>query len=235
MRQRILIAIALACEPFLFIADEPTTALDTTIQAQILDLLKKLKQDHELSILMITHDLGIVADLSDRVFIMYAGKIVEGADVYEIFKNPKHPYTIGLLRSALSIDEFNWRFSNFVNDIYHKNVHSSLGQSPQDKFLADLSKTTIRRIDENELERFFLCSIKRKVRRDATVRIDNIYYEVDMKYVGEMVDIRFPIDRPHLFYLFENDRFVEKLRPVDLVENANPPFVATSYSKLFKK
>lgn len=136
--------------------------------------------------------------------------------------------------ASLSIDELNWRFSTFVNDIYHKSVHGSLGQSPQDKFLADLSKTTIRRIDEHELERFFLCSIKRKVRRDATVRIDNIYYEVDMKYVGEMVDIRFPIDRPHLLYLFENDRFVEKLRPVDLVENANTPYVATSYSKLFK-
>lgn len=137
--------------------------------------------------------------------------------------------------ATMDIAELNWRFSNFVNDIYHKNVHGSLGKSPQDKFLADLSKITVRRIDEDELTRFFLCSIKRKVRRDATVRIDNIYYEVDMKYVGEMVDIRFPIDLPHLFYLFENDRFVEKLRPVDLIENANPPYMSTSYSKLLKK
>lgn len=90
-------------------------------------------------------------------------------------------------------------------------------------------------MDENQLEQFFLCSIKRKVRLDATVRIDNIYYEVDMKYVGEMVDLRFPIDQPDRFYLFENDRLVRRLKPVDLVENANPPYVATSYSKLFTK
>jgi hypothetical protein len=91
------------------------------------------------------------------------------------------------------------------------------------------------RMDENQLEQFFLCSINRTVRLDATVRIDNIFYEVDMKYVGEKVDIRFPIDLPDRFYLFENDRLVRQLKPVDLVENANPPYVATTYSKLFTK
>jgi putative transposase len=138
--------------------------------------------------------------------------------------------------ASLSIDELNRQFSTFVNDIYHTKVHGSLGQSPREKFQAGLSKTTIRRMDANQLEQFFLCSIKRKVRLDATVRIDNIYYEVDMKYAGETVDIRFPIDQPHSFYLFENDRLVSErqLKPVDLVENANPPYVATSYSKLFK-
>jgi len=137
--------------------------------------------------------------------------------------------------ASLSIDRLNRQFSTFVNDIYHTKVHSSLGQSPREKFQTGLSKTTIRRINENQLEQFFLCSMKRKVRLDATVRIDNIYYEVDMKYVGETVDIRFPIDRPDSFYLFENHQLVGQLKLVDLVENANPPYVATSYSKLFKK
>lgn len=137
--------------------------------------------------------------------------------------------------ASLSIDQLNRQFSTFVNDIYHTKVHGSLGQSPREKFQTGLSKTTIRRMDENQLEQFFLCSIKRKVRLDATVRINNIYYEVDMKYVGESVDIRFPIDQPDRFYLFENDQLVRQLKPVDMVENANPPYVATSYSKLFKK
>jgi transposase InsO family protein len=136
--------------------------------------------------------------------------------------------------ASLSIDQLNQQFSTFVNEIYHTKVHSTPGQSPREKFQTGLSKTTIRRMDENQLEQFFLCSIKRKVRLDATVRINNIYYEVDMKYVGETVDIRFPIDQPHRFYLFENDQLVRQLKPVDLVENANPPYVATSYSKLFK-
>lgn len=106
MRQRVVIAMALACDPSLIIADEPTTALDVTIQQQILDLLKRLKEKLGLSILLITHDLGIAADIADRIYVMYAGKIVETADVFTIFKNPKHPYTQGLLKSAFSIDEF---------------------------------------------------------------------------------------------------------------------------------
>ena len=137
--------------------------------------------------------------------------------------------------ASLSVDQLNRQFSTFVNNIYHTKVHGSLGQSPREKFQTGLSKTTIRRMDENQLEQFFLCSIKRKVRLDATVRIDNIFYEVDMKYVGETVDIRFPIDQPQRFYLFENHQLVRQLKQVDLVENANPPYVATSYSKLFKK
>lgn len=137
--------------------------------------------------------------------------------------------------ASLSIDELNRQFSTFVNNIYHTKVHSSLGQSPREKFQTGLSKTTIRRMNEEQLEQFFLCSINRTVRLDATVRIDNIFYEVDMKYVGEKVDIRFPIDQPDRFYLFENDQLVRQLKPVDLVENANPPYVSTSYSKLFKK
>lgn len=99
MRQRVMIAMAMSCEPKLLIADEPTTALDVTIQAQILDLMRKLKQEKNTSILFVTHDLGVVAEMCDRVVVMYAGKVVEEADVYTLFANPQHPYTRGLLNS----------------------------------------------------------------------------------------------------------------------------------------
>ncbi|WP_435348438.1 oligopeptide/dipeptide ABC transporter ATP-binding protein [Haloarchaeobius sp. HRN-SO-5] len=99
MRQRAVIAMALACEPELLICDEPTTALDVTIQAQILELLQDLQDDRGLSIMFITHDMGVIADVADRVNVMYAGEVVETADVEEVFGNPKHPYTQGLLSS----------------------------------------------------------------------------------------------------------------------------------------
>jgi peptide/nickel transport system ATP-binding protein/oligopeptide transport system ATP-binding protein len=94
-----MIAIALACNPELLIADEPTTALDVTIQNQILQLMKQLKETINTSIVLVTHDLGVVAEMADRVVVMYAGQIVEQADVFTLFENPKHPYTEGLLRS----------------------------------------------------------------------------------------------------------------------------------------
>jgi len=100
MRQRVMIAMALACDPKLLIADEPTTALDVTIQAQILELLNHLRQTRELAVLLITHDLGVVAEVADRVCVMYTGKIVEESPVDELFARPKHPYTEGLLRSV---------------------------------------------------------------------------------------------------------------------------------------
>lgn len=99
MRQRIMIAMALVCNPKLLIADEPTTALDVTIQAQILDLMRELKKKLDMSIMLITHDLGVVAEMADYVVVMYAGNVVEKGRVTDIFKNPLHPYTIGLLRS----------------------------------------------------------------------------------------------------------------------------------------
>ncbi|KKK37392.1 peptide ABC transporter ATP-binding protein [Mesobacillus campisalis] len=100
MRQRIMIAMALACNPSLLIADEPTTALDVTIQAQILNVMKELQKDTDISILIITHDLGVVAEMADRVLVMYCGEIVEEGDVYSLFQNPQHPYTKGLLASV---------------------------------------------------------------------------------------------------------------------------------------
>ena len=99
MRQRVMIAMALACNPQLMIADEPTTALDVTIQAQILDLMNTLKDDTGASILFITHDLGVIAEMAQHVAVMYAGRVMEYADAESLFLNPKHPYTVGLLES----------------------------------------------------------------------------------------------------------------------------------------
>jgi len=105
MRQRVMIAIALACNPEVLIADEPTTALDVTIQNQILALMKKLKKETNMSIMLITHDLGVVAEMADRVVVMYSGQVVEQGDIFTIFENPKHPYTEGLLRSMPSVEK----------------------------------------------------------------------------------------------------------------------------------
>src|SRR5215510_1838388 len=105
MRQRVMIAMAVSCNPELLIADEPTTALDVTIQAQILELLARLQEEFRLGLLLITHDLGVVAETADRVAVMYAGKIVEEASVKELFNNPRHPYTEGLLRAVPRLDE----------------------------------------------------------------------------------------------------------------------------------
>jgi oligopeptide/dipeptide ABC transporter ATP-binding protein len=105
MRQRVMIAMALSCNPHLLIADEPTTALDVTIQAQILDLLSQLKSKLGMAVMLITHDLGVVADTARRVMVMYAGSVVEEAPVLELFSNPKHPYTQGLLNSIPRIEK----------------------------------------------------------------------------------------------------------------------------------
>lgn len=104
MRQRIVIAMALACNPEILIADEPTTSLDVTIQAEILELIKNIRKKYNMAILVITHDFGIVAELCDKVIVMYSGKIVEKGDVFEIFDTPKHPYTRALLSSKPSLD-----------------------------------------------------------------------------------------------------------------------------------
>ncbi|GBD11727.1 Oligopeptide transport ATP-binding protein OppD [bacterium HR23] len=105
MRQRVMIAMALSCDPKLLIADEPTTALDVTIQAQILELIKRLSKQFGTAVILITHNLGVVARYADRVNIMYAGRIVERGTARDIYKNPKHPYTVGLLKSVPRLDE----------------------------------------------------------------------------------------------------------------------------------
>ncbi|MBZ2175843.1 ABC transporter ATP-binding protein [Schnuerera sp. xch1] len=103
MRQRVMIAMALACQPKMLIADEPTTALDVTIQAQILELMNELKNKMNTSIMLITHDLGVIAEMADHVIVMYSGKVVEDAPIIELFENPRHPYTIGLMASMPSL------------------------------------------------------------------------------------------------------------------------------------
>jgi oligopeptide transport system ATP-binding protein len=105
MRQRAMIAMALACSPQLLIADEPTTALDVTIQAQIIELVKQIRDEIRMAIIWITHDLGVVAGLANRVMVMYAGHVVEEAPVKELYANPRHPYTLGLLGSLPRLDE----------------------------------------------------------------------------------------------------------------------------------
>jgi oligopeptide transport system ATP-binding protein len=114
MRQRVMIAIALSCRPQLLIADEPTTALDVTVQAQVLDLLDDLRHEHEMAMILITHDMGVVAEAADEVLVMYAGQIVESAGVNELFDNPEHPYTEALLGALPQIDEETSRDSRLV-------------------------------------------------------------------------------------------------------------------------
>jgi oligopeptide/dipeptide ABC transporter ATP-binding protein len=104
MKQRVMIAMALSCNPKLLIADEPTTAVDVTIQARILDLLREMQADRGMAILLITHDLGVVAELADEVVVMYAGKVIEHAASDELFANPRHPYTLGLFASLPRVD-----------------------------------------------------------------------------------------------------------------------------------
>ncbi|RNA70493.1 ABC transporter ATP-binding protein [Alteribacter keqinensis] len=117
MRQRVMIAIAMACDPEVLIADEPTTALDVTIQAQILELMKKLNKEKGTAIMLITHDLGVVAEMCDRVVVMYAGKVVEKGTVRTILKEPKHPYTQGLIKSLPKIDKRNERLYSIPGNV----------------------------------------------------------------------------------------------------------------------
>ena len=117
LRQRVMIAMAMACEPELLIADEPTTALDVTIQAQILRLMGDLRRDHGTAILLITHNMGVVAQLCDYVYVMYAGQIVEQAETFELFRNPRHPYTLGLLKAIPSLEGEEKRLYNIRGSV----------------------------------------------------------------------------------------------------------------------
>ncbi|WLD58037.1 ABC transporter ATP-binding protein [Salinispirillum sp. LH 10-3-1] len=117
MRQRVMIAIALSCNPRVLIADEPTTALDVTVQAQILELMKALTTETEAAVILITHDLGVVAELADRVVVMYAGQVVEDATVLQLFDNPQHPYTWGLMQSIPRLDEDRPRLNSIPGNV----------------------------------------------------------------------------------------------------------------------
>jgi transposase InsO family protein len=136
--------------------------------------------------------------------------------------------------AALDVEQLNIQFDTFIQKVYHQRTHASLGQSPLKKYQQLLNKISVKRINQNQLEQFFLTTIKRKVRLDSTVVIKNIYYEVDMKYAGESIEIAFPIDNPSRLFLYENEQVVKALKPVNLVANANPPHFSTSYSKLFQ-
>ncbi len=125
MQQRIMIAIALACRPVLLVADEPTTALDVTIQAQILDLLKSLQAETGMSVLLITHNLGLVADVAHRVNVMYAGRIVEAGETVDVLSEPKHPYTRGLLRAVPQLEGVSERLKGIDGNV------PSLGEMPE--------------------------------------------------------------------------------------------------------
>jgi oligopeptide/dipeptide ABC transporter ATP-binding protein len=146
MRQRVMIAMALACHPKLMIADEPSTALDVTIQAQILDLMNKLKEETGASILFITHDLGVIAEMAQRVAVMYAGKIMEEADVDTLFSEPKHPYTIGLMNSIpiLGIGKNQRRLSTIPG------VVPSLFKLPKGCLFHDRCSQTLKECDQSE-------------------------------------------------------------------------------------
>jgi len=117
MRQRVMIAIAMACDPKILIADEPTTALDVTIQAQILELMKELREKLDSSVILITHDLGVVAEMADDVVVMYAGDVIEKADVVSLFKRPQHPYTVGLIKSLPTLNTMDERLYNIVGTV----------------------------------------------------------------------------------------------------------------------
>ena len=146
MRQRVMIAMALACHPKLMIADEPSTALDVTIQAQILDLMNQLKEETGASILFITHDLGVIAEMAQRVAVMYAGKIMEGADVETLFSEPKHPYTMGLMSSIpiLGIGKNQRRLSTIPG------VVPSLFKLPKGCLFHDRCSLTLKECDQLE-------------------------------------------------------------------------------------
>ena len=157
MKQRIVIAMALCCDPQLIVADEPTTALDVTIQAQILDLLRDLKDKINASIMLITHDLGVVASMCDYVVVMYAGRVIEKGTVHEIFKEPKHPYTIGLIKSLPSMNTSSDKLYsipgnvpnpiNMPNHCYFKNrcdkcVDTCFGDYPPIKEITETHKVS---------------------------------------------------------------------------------------------
>ena len=163
MRQRVIIALAMASRPSLIIADEPTTALDVTIQAQILDLMRVMQSETGVSIIIITHDLGVVAEMADWVAVMYAGQIVEYSSVYEIFKNPQHPYTRSLLKAIPSLDSHNDKLHAIEGSVPDlRNLpRTGCRFSPRIPWISDdehEEQPEIRNIGSEEQEHWVLCS-----------------------------------------------------------------------------
>jgi len=136
--------------------------------------------------------------------------------------------------AVIDIEQLNLKFSKFIAEIYHQEIHYGLGTSPLKKYRDNLSKTTIRRVSQEQLEQFFLCMMKRTVRNDATIVIKNTFYEIEMKYRGEAIDIGFCIDQPERYYLMENNKIIREIKPVNLVENANRPIMSDSFSRLLR-
>lgn len=167
MRQRVMIAMALACNPELLIADEPTTALDVTIQAQILELMRQLKQKFKTSILIITHDLGTIAELCDRVAVMYSGRIVEYGNVYTLFKDPKHPYTQGLMKSipdiSVKVNKLPTIPGTVPNLIYPPSGCRFHPRCPNRMIICDKVKPPLYEIDDNYFAACFLFAKTGKV------------------------------------------------------------------------
>jgi oligopeptide/dipeptide ABC transporter ATP-binding protein len=175
MRQRVMIALALSCNPDLLIADEPTTALDVTIQAQILELIKNLKRDFGSAVVMITHDLGVVADIADRILVMYAGRIVEEGNKEQIFYDPQHPYTWGLLGSIARLDRPKARRLTAIAGQPPSLINRPQGCSfrprcPQafDRCRVDDPKLT-EKVGEGHLDACHLSVEDKQTRRDATI------------------------------------------------------------------
>ena len=158
MRQRVMIAMALACNPHLLIADEPTTALDVTIQAQILDLIKDLRKKLKMSLLLITHDFGIVAEMADRVGVMYSGKIVEYGNLKDLFYRPKHPYTVGLLNSIPGTEKKGERLNTIPGNVPDL-LNMPMGCNFQDRcpLVSDQCKKDDPKLIEVSKEHFARC------------------------------------------------------------------------------
>jgi peptide/nickel transport system ATP-binding protein len=165
MRQRVMIAMALSCNPKLLIADEPTTSLDVTIQAQILDLMKNLQSDFNTSILLITHDLGVVAELSDKVAVMYAGKIVEYADSITIFKKPVHPYTRALMGAVPRLDIIQEKLETIPGEVPSLiNPDDSCRFAPRCKHAEEICRNREPENNYVSKEHFVSCHFARKLR-----------------------------------------------------------------------
>jgi peptide/nickel transport system ATP-binding protein len=168
MRQRVMIAMAMACNPKLLIADEPTTALDVTIQAQILDLMRDLKEKQGTAIMMITHDLGVVAEMCDRVIVMYAGKVVEEADVVTLFTKPQHPYTQGLMKSIPSLESAERRLYSIKGNVpIPGTIRDGCSFAPRCEFATELCRQKAPRLVEVEQGHLSRCWLHAEDREDT--------------------------------------------------------------------